>query len=68
MIKLYNVVLAKSNIIVKEEDLDEYLYHAGFAVVDCYFVGYLYEPKESDNTSYDEYNKHWEMGVCLGRD
>ena len=48
MTKLYNVILSdangkESNIIVKDEHLDDYLYHAGFSVKDCYYVGELYE-------------------------
>lgn len=52
MIKLYNVIYInqlkqETNIIVKEEHLDAYLWKKGFAVRDCSFVGYLYEPLES---------------------
>ena len=48
MTKLYQVILSDtngkdSNIIVKDEHLDDYLYHAGFSVKDCYYVGELYE-------------------------
>ena len=47
MTKLYNVILSDSNIIVRDENLDDYLYHAGFSVKDCYYVGELYEPIQS---------------------
>ena len=47
MTKLYQVILSDSNVYVRDEHLDDYLYHKGFSVKDCYYIGELYEPIQS---------------------
>lgn len=74
MTKLYNVIYInhlkqESNIIVRAEHLDDYLYHKGFSVRNHYYIGELFEPGYIDTDGlYDDYCERFDNGNDLGRD
>lgn len=69
MTKLYNVIYInhlkqESNIIVRAEHLDEYLWKKGFAVRSHYYIGELFEPtEETRNEFYKEYKLYNEFDL-----